>query len=393
MEKNRTLERVALVAMLLIAVVARLFMIPEVTLSPDYNSYYLPWVNAYREYGIITGLGKNIGDYYVPYNIMYAICSLLPCEPYIPLAIFSFIAEVVSAVYIRKIVIFLLTERGISTEEGRIKGDFAAALSLLLPFVVFNGALWKQCDAIYVVFIVIAVYHLLKDQYRAAFIFFAISFGFKLQAILFVPFFFMIYLIKKGFSILEFGWIIFMYLLMGLPSVLCKKGLRDTYFAYMSQTQETTTEGYGMVSYYPNIYNFGLDNLDEYLKLPAIVLTAGILLALVIYAYRRRDFFIKKENAIVYGLLMAWTCTMFLPGMHERYDYAIVLLMTTVCAFIKRELWPVVLVMNICSLLVYVIVLFGRYDISMIPISLAEIVAYAGFVFYVFKKSAKNKAA
>ncbi|WP_026524610.1 glycosyltransferase 87 family protein [Butyrivibrio sp. MB2005] len=393
MNKNRTLERVALAVMLLIAVVARLIMIPEVTLSPDYNSYYLPWVNAYREYGILTGLGKNIGDYYVPYNIMYAICSLLPCEPYIPLAIFSFIAEIVSAVYIRKIVIFLLGERGVLQEEAETKANFAAALSLLLPFVMFNGALWKQCDAIYVVFIVIAIYYLLKDQYRAAFIFFAISFGFKLQAILFVPFFFMIYLVKKGFSILEFAWIPVMYLIMGLPSVLCKKGIRDTYFAYMSQTQETTTEGYGMVSYYPNIYNFGLDNLDEYLKLPAIALTAGILLGLVIYAYRKRDFLQQKENAIMFGLLMAWTCTMFLPGMHERYDYAIVLLMTAVCAFVKRELWPIVLVMNICSLLVYVIVLFGQYSISMIPISLAEIAAYGYFVFYVFKAFAKNKAA
>ncbi|WP_026495951.1 glycosyltransferase 87 family protein [Butyrivibrio sp. WCD3002] len=393
MTKNKASDRVIPGIMILIAVVARLLMIPEVTLSPDYNSYYLPWVNAYREYGIITGLGKNIGDYYVPYNIMYAICSLFPVEPYIPLAVFSFIAEIVSALYIRKIVLFLLGEKGVLAQDAERKANYAAALSLLLPFVVFNGALWKQCDAIYVVFIVIAVYYLLKDQYRAAFIFFAISFGFKLQAILFVPFFFMIYLIKKGFSILEFGWIPVMYLIMGLPSVLCKKGLRDTYFAYMSQTQETTTEGYGMVSYYPNIYNFGLDNLDKYLKLPAIALTAGILLGLVIYAYRKKDFLQKKENAIVFGLLMAWTCTMFLPGMHERYDYAIVLLMTTVCAFVKRELWPIVLVMNICSLLVYVIVLFGQYDISMIPISIAEIVAYVCFVFYVFKISSKEKAA
>ena len=204
---NDNLDKIAIFAIVAIAILIRIKLIPETTLSPDYESYYLPWVEAYRQYGFFGGLSKDIGDYYVPYNVMYAICSLFPCEPYIPIAVFSMIAEFVSAIFIRKILLLLLEERGVAPERAGLLASFASALTLLLPFVVWNGALWKQCDAIYVVFLVIALYYLLKDNNRFAFVFLAIAFGFKLQAIFFVPLFLVLYFAKKKFSIFEFCWI------------------------------------------------------------------------------------------------------------------------------------------------------------------------------------------
>ena len=67
---------------------------------------------------------------------------------------------------------------------------------------------------------------------------------------------------------------------------------------------------------------------------------------------------------------------MFLPGMHERYDYVIVLLATILfAAAFKKNIW-VPIVMNICSFLVYAIVLFRSEEISMIVVSCLEIAAY-----------------
>ena len=106
---NENIDKIALAILLILAVLIRVKLIPETTLSPDYESYYLPWVEAYREYGFFGGLSKDIGDYYVPYNVMYAICSLFPCEPYIPIAVFSMIAEFVSAIDIRKIILIITT--------------------------------------------------------------------------------------------------------------------------------------------------------------------------------------------------------------------------------------------------------------------------------------------
>ncbi len=370
------LDRVILCILILAALAIRFVLMGVTELSPDYDSYYLPWVNAYREYGFFTGLGKEIGDYYVPYNVMYAICSLFSCEPYIPLTIFSTVAEFVSAFYLYKILMLLLSERGAVDQKDRRMAVLLSAGSLFLPFVVFNGSLWKQCDAIYVVFVVIAVYHLLRCNYRLSFVFLAIAFSFKLQTVLFVPLFILAYVIRKEYSILKFLWIPFMYLVMGLPSVLCKKGIRATYLAYMSQTGEISTEDYGMVSYYPNFYNFGLDDFDEYLKLPGIMLTAAVLVLLVAFAYGRREYFIKNENLLLLGLFMAFSCCMFLPGMHERYDYGIVLIMTVFCFGLKRKLLPVAIIMNMTCLLTYIIVLFAQYDMSMKLISAVQVFAY-----------------
>jgi len=363
---------------------------PDTDLSPDYNTYYLDWVNQYREYGIITGLGKNIGDYYVPYNIMYAICSLFSCEPYVPITIFSTIAEFVTAFYIVKIIKHLAVNSDNAALADK-RAWFVGVGSLFLPFVVFNGALWKQCDAIYVVFMVIALYHMLKENYRLAFVFLAISFSFKLQAIFIVPLFIVVYMIKKGFSILEFLWVPVMYLVMGLPSVLCRKGLRDTYFAYLSQTNEVQTEGYGMVSYYPNIYNFGLDDFDELLKTPAIMLVAGLMVIIAVFAYNHRDYFEKDINLLVIGSFMAWTMCMFLPGMHERYDYVIVLLMTVLSLSVKKELLPIAIIMNISSLLVYIIVLFGYKGIPITIISAVELAAYIYMAVHLFGEATTAK--
>ncbi len=384
------LDRIALGILVIVSIVVRICLMPETELSPDYNSYYLPWVNEYRQYGIWQGLGKSIGDYYVPYNIMYALCSLLPTEPYIPITIFSTVAEMVSAYYISKIVRILLNEKNIPEGKAHTTSNFIGVSTLFLPFVVFNGALWKQCDAIYVVFLIISVYHLLKENYRIAFVFLAISFGFKLQAIFFIPLFLVVYMIKRKFSILEFFWIPIVYFLLGLPSVLAQKGLRATYLAYISQTRETDTEGYGMVSYYPNFYNFGLDDFDGLLKLPAVLLTVALLVIIAVFAYHNREYFREKSHVLEIGVIMAWTCTMFLPGMHERYDYAIVILFTAYVFAADKKLIPAALVMNICSLLVYIIVLFGQYDLSMVMISAMEIAAYF-YTVYVFAGRVKKQ--
>ncbi|WP_026498278.1 hypothetical protein [Butyrivibrio sp. WCD2001] len=389
---NDNLDKLALCVLLLLAVLIRVKMIPETTLSPDYESYYLPWVQAYREYGFFGGLSKDIGDYYVPYNVMYAICSLFPCEPYIPLAVFSMIAEFVSAFFVRKILILILAERGITEDKVPLQASFGAVLTLFLPFVVWNGALWKQCDAIYVVFLVISLYYLLKDNYRTAFIFLALSFGFKLQAIFFVPLFMVLYFSKKKYSILEFFWIPVMYLILGLPCVLCRRGLKATYLAYLSQTQEVSTEGYGMVSYYPNFYNFGLDNFDEILTLPAVIMAVVVLGVMAVYVLKHAEFLGKKQNVLYFGVFMAWTCCMFLPGMHERYDYAVVLLMTAICLTLERQkLWAAAL-MNLNSTLVYIMVLFKQETLPITVISAVQIVVYAIVAFDLIKRIGGHRA-
>ena len=105
---DKYLYEISIGLLLVVSVVIRFSLAPEVDISPDYNDYFGAWVNYYKETGLIKGLGNVIGDYYAPLNYMYALCSLLPCEPWVPLSIIPCICEYISAYFIYRI-FFLLT--------------------------------------------------------------------------------------------------------------------------------------------------------------------------------------------------------------------------------------------------------------------------------------------
>ncbi len=362
------------------AFIIRLKLAPNTELSPDYDSYYREWVEFYRANGIVKGLENAPGDYYVPFNVIYALCSLLPVEPWVPLSMIPFVCELVSAFFIYKI-FFLLTGK----KETSL---FIGGVTLFLPFVVFNGALWKQVDAVYTCFLIISLYELLRQRYRAAFIWYAVSFAFKLQSIIFLPVLVILYLTdgflsetneassgKKKLSIINFFWIPVVYLIAGLPEVLAGHGLRATYFAYLGQTGELQSEGYGMVSYFPNIYNWGLDPYDEILTVPAVLTLLVVLAVLALFCYRKKES-LDRNTVLYLAIFLAWTCLMLLPGMHERYDYAMLLLLTPFAVMIRKKLIVPMVVANLCSVATYSITLFRSEIFDMKFVSIFYVAAY-----------------
>ena len=362
------------------AFIIRLKLAPNTELSPDYDSYYREWVEFYRANGIVKGLENAPGDYYVPFNVIYALCSLLPVEPWVPLSMIPFVCELVSAFFIYKI-FFLLTGK----KETSL---FIGGVTLFLPFVVFNGALWKQVDAVYTCFLIISLYELLRQRYRAAFIWYAVSFAFKLQSIIFLPVLVILYLTdgftsesnevssgKKKLSIINFFLIPVVYLIAGLPEVLAGHGLKATYFAYLGQTGELQSEGYGMVSYFPNIYNWGLDPYDEILTVPAVLTLLVVLAVLALFCYRKKEN-LDRNTVLYLAIFLAWTCLMLLPGMHERYDYAMLLLLTPFAVMIRKKLIVPMVVANLCSLATYSITLFHTDIFDMKVVSIFYVAAY-----------------
>ena len=380
---NKYMYEICLGLLLLAAVFIRIKFAPETTLSPDYNDYYKVWVDYYRENGIIKGLGNAIGDYYVPLNVMYALCSLLPVDPWLPLSIVAFVCELVSAVFIFKI-FYLLTGR-------KHHSMFAGIATLFLPFVAFNGALWKQVDAFYTCFLMISLYKLLKQEYRASIIWYGVAFAVKLQSIIFLPIYLILYITegfhsydrvlkdsgkRNTFSVLEFLWIPVVYFIAGLPEVICQNGLKRTYLSYLYQTQELDSEGYGMVSFFPNLYNLGFDNFDKLLSGAAIMVLFVVLVIIAFFCYRRKDN-IDRKLVVYLVIFTAWTCLVLLPGMHERYDYAMLLLLTPFAVLLRKNIvWPM-FIANVCSLATYAYALFGARDIvNMTVVSLFYVGAY-----------------
>jgi Gpi18-like mannosyltransferase len=351
------LHQVVLAVLLLFSAVLRWKLAPELALSPDYDVYIKGWSETYRELGFVQGMGQVIGDYYVPLNIMYAIIGLSPWEPWVLASIFSCLFDYLTGLVIFFLVRELLHRRG--DGNARWKAAYTAVLFLYLPFVFMNSALWKQCDVIYIFFALLAVYMMFKDRYTLSFILLGVSFSVKLQAVFFIPFFVLLYILKKKFSILQFLWIPGIYLLAGLPAVFCRRGLRATYGTYFLQMMEgsasgtdATPENYGMVAFYPNLYNCGLDDFLETLSLPAVLMTAAILLLSVALALYKREN-LNEEKLLWLLAWQIWTCNMFLPSMHERYDYGAAVIFSMLIVLLPKETALPAAVLNIGTFISY----------------------------------------
>lgn len=379
---DKYLFEIAVGLLILISVFIRFKLAPNTELSPDYDFYYREWVEFYRQNGIIKGLSNAPGDYYVPFNVIYALSSLFPCEAWVPLSIVPAICELISAFFIYKIFYLLTGKKRCSV--------FIGVMTLYLPFVIFDGALWKQVDAVYTCFLMVSIYKLLKQQYRASIVWYSVAFAFKLQSILFLPLYLIIYITggfngladeekelskKTAFSILEFLWIPVVYLIAGLPEVLAKHGLRATYFAYLEQTGELDSEGYGMVSFFPNIYNWGFDDHYKLLSTAAVMVLAAVLVVIAVFCYRFRER-IDRNLVLYLAIWTSWTCVILLPGMHERYDYAMLILLTPFAIMVRKKIMPFMVVANICSLIVYGITLFGAKIIDISYVSVFYVASY-----------------
>lgn len=356
---SKYLYEISLVLLLLAAVLIRISLAPYTDISPDYNDYFKLWVEYYKEKGVLAGLGSVIGDYYAPLNYMYALCALFPTDPWVPLAIIPCICEFISAYFLGKIFLHLTENKKLSM--------FVGAASLFLPYVVMNGALWKQVDAIYSCTMLISFYYLLKQSYRPAVIWYAVTLSIKFQAVIFLPLLVILYITggykgKDGkansFSILEFLWIPAVYFLLGLPEVFLKNGLRRTYLVYFDQAKEMDTEGYGLTAFFPNLFTWGFDNFGEILTVPIILTLFAVLVMMACLFYKYRDK-IDTRMLCYMAIWTMWTCLMLMPGMHERYDYPMLLLITPFAVLIHKKIIPSMLIANLCSVITYAIAIFG----------------------------------
>ena len=90
----------------------------------------------------------------------------------------SIIAEVITSVFIYKIA---------KKQMGSMFGLLCAAFILFNPAMFFNSSAWGQIDAVFILFIVLVIYYLRKENYILGAVFFAVALLIKPQAIMFAP--------------------------------------------------------------------------------------------------------------------------------------------------------------------------------------------------------------
>ncbi len=335
--------------------------------SGDYNSFLSQWVNEMRFLPGVEAIVKPIGDYNMPY--LYFLFGVSRSEVYdlYLIKLLSVIFDFVLAFGICKIV-YKFTDSIVAVAA-------AFTLSLFIPTVFLNSAMWAQCDAIYAALCVWALYFALSKKSRCSIIFFALAFSFKMQSIFIFPV--IIFLVLK--NKIKLGDLLYFpltFVATLLPAILCGRSVYDTFSIYINQTESYPS----LTLNCPTFWAFFPEESFNLFGTAALFLAgAGVLLFCVYLYYNRAklDTRLLFDAAYLFTLLIPF----LLPRMHERYFYlAEALSIAYMLLHRKRAFVPPLLLFTTFDC--YCAYLFGYRFFDLWELSIINAVV----IFYLFYK-------
>ena len=318
----------------------------------DYQNFLTRWVDYFRFSGGLRAMGDSVGNYNIPYLFYLALCSYTDYPDLYLIKYFSVAADIALAAGVAELV------ECCGGRPGRAGFGFCACL--LLPTVILNGALWGQCDSVYVALAVWAVALGLEGRSRASLACITLSFAFKLQAVFFFPVFFI--LLVQGRVRWKDLWMVpLTYTLSVSPALLAGRNFWDTLLIYVNQADSVGT---GLNYNSSSLYAFYPGGGDE-----AALARAGILAAFAFCAVLLGVLFLRRKKADSTALAAAFTLAaicipLLLPHMHDRYFFGADVL-SLVMAVMAPVLWPLPLLCSFASLLGYHAYLKMRYLLPM----------------------------
>lgn len=351
--------------------------------SGDYKDFLLPWYNMIAPRGI-GSMATQIGNYNIPYQFYIAICTDLPISPLYAYKLLSIVFDFVLALS-SALLVYELTGK-----KSLVKPAIAYSVILCSINVIFNSSFWGQCDSIYVAFIILSIYFLIKHKNIASFVMLGIAFSFKLQTVFILPFFLLYYFMTKKCSILHFLIVPATDFLMCIPALIFGRNIKDLISIYVTQTDY----GKQIQMNCPNIYSIMCEKTSAenyYLLKPfAIMLTFSVLLIVFAVLIRKGIDLANHKTMLMTALWSVWTCLMFLPSMHERYPYLLDIIAIILALVSYKYIWTAVLC-NLCSLRGYCFYLFKFDGCDARFVAIAYIVAYAYFTYLLLKDSVYMK--
>ena len=348
--EGRMLFVCAVLAALLL--LGRTFFFPRET--SDFTDFLLPWTERLRKLGGLRGLGKEIGNYNVPYMVLLALFSYLKVPVLYLIKFISLLFDLLLALSLG-----LLVKR---MGGGAARGGACFVLTLALPTVFINSAVWGQCDSIYVSLALLGLWLCLAERPGWGMAAFGLSFAFKLQAVFLLP---ILFPLLVGGKVKWYHLPVFpaVYVLAVSPAILAGRKAMDVLLFYVSSAS-TVGSGlnYNSPSMYSLLYFYRLEDTGPAAR--AGILAAAFLCLLVCVL-----FFVKRtqitDKSILFGsLLLCCGLPLLLPHMHDRYFYFCDVL--TLClACLLPAAAPTVLLSQFASLLGYHAYFYLRYLLPM----------------------------
>lgn len=340
------------VSALLVALAMGLRLIVFDYETGDYRNFLTVWVDFFREHGGFAALSQPVGNYNIPYLYFLALFSYFDIKDLYLIKLLSVFFDIVLAWSAMKLV-------GLVTGSPR-RALAVFFVTLFLPTVFLNGALWGQCDSCYAALALLGIYLALTDRPILSMVCAALSFGFKLQAVFILPVYAVVWMMGK------FRWKHFLifplsYVLLVLPAVIAGRPFADTILLYLGQTGSIGT---GLNYNSSSIFALLTVTWDQTRAGNLGILAAFLFMFAVLGLcfFRRR--YINGRAVAAASLLLSAGIPFLLPHMHERYFFGADAL-SLVLAFVDPMFAAAALLMQFASLLGYHAYLKMRYLMPM----------------------------
>ncbi|SEV94933.1 Mannosyltransferase related to Gpi18 [Ruminococcaceae bacterium KH2T8] len=338
-------------------------------ISADYNLFLKPWYEEIASLGGFRALNTQVGNYSVLYQMFIAFFTYLNINP-----LYCYKALSVAFDFLLTVGVFkLLSDFKPAVDPYKIFFHSCFAC-LMLPAVFLNSSYWGQCDAIYVAFIVWALYLFRKERYTAAFVMLGLSFSFKLQVVFILPFAVYYCWFRKKIEITKLAIIPLVGFIISLPAVFMGRPWYEFINIYTSQS-----DYYKFMTFNaPNVWEVYQTNYDK-MKFPALLITFAVLGVGLLFVIMRK---IRLDDPEIFMALAAWstwTCVMFLPAMHERYFFIVdIMMLILVLVAPKRYIVFFLAEETISFVVTYLFTLFW-VEIDLVAWSWANVILYVAF--------------
>jgi len=287
--------------------------------SGDYYHFLSHWMDECQAAGGIGYLGitpSAKGASTINYGCMYQYVIVL--LHYIPgnelhlIKIVSVIFDVICAITVFRIT-FNVTEGNVQ------KSVMSFGAVMVLPTVLLNSAAWAQCDSIYTAFVLLSLLHVIKGNNNRVFIYLALGYAFKQQAVFIVPFMIIMWL-KGKIKARYIFWIPVVILFTMIPAMIAGRDFWELLSIYGKQVSTYSR----LTMNYPGIFTVvdpGLEIENRKMIIASATVAAIAVLGFIAYYVRNRRFSVSPMFMITFAIFTSMTALYTLPVMHERYGY------------------------------------------------------------------------
>jgi Gpi18-like mannosyltransferase len=333
--------------------------------SGDLDGFFLVWCDDIKRLGLARALKESTINYNPPYVYLLWLISHLPFDRTRLIKAVPVVCDYLCAVALAGVVYRI--------HKSRARAAIAGFALLIVPTVIFNGALWGQCDMLYTVFLVAGLLGALHDRYCLTTILFGLAIAVKLQAIFLFPLL-GVWVLRKEFPLRPLLLIPAAFLLCLVPAWLAGAPSADLLMIYPKQTEHYSA----LTLNAPTIFTLLPDDGQWFAGFGLWFAVAATFMVVVacLYSRERTSPILTTKQAMVFSCLTPF----LLPHMHERYIFLGDVISVLYAFVLPRYFWVALLVVG-ASFASYFSFLFGKLPI---PLPLASVMLGVASVFLTF---------